>query len=403
MKKILSGILIITLLSVFGYGYFSHPKTANAGFTYSRSITINHNKVASSTAETYANFAVMVSSSTLDSLKTVSNGGHVQNNSGYDVAFYSNSDCSTGRLAAERDFYSSSTTGSVFWVKQSSISTTTDSTFYMCYGDSSISTDPNTDTNYGATSTWDTYYKGVYHLSNGTTLNANDSTSNANNGTLVSTPTADTGKIDGAAVFGAGGTERYISTPITNTAYTRGSIEWWQYNTYAYSDPSHIDGFWGHVASSNGLSGQRYTDGNFYVGWQDNRLVFAANSSNYPQNTWTHYSYVWTSGGNNYFYANGVQIASGSSGSLYNTGNNFHIAKVNGWANFTGRMDEFRLSDTNRSADWIATEYKNQSDPGTFITIGTENGGAPATTDSGLVMIVNASTIIINSPKVYIK
>src|SRR5207302_7471913 len=44
-------------------------------------------------------------------------------------------------------------------------------------------------------------------------------------------------------------------------------------------------------------------------------------------------------------------------------------------ANFTGSMDEVRLSNVARSADWIATEYNNQSSPAAFY-----NEGSPAIT-----------------------
>jgi hypothetical protein len=37
-------------------------------------------------------------------------------------------------------------------------------------------------------------------------------------------------------------------------------------------------------------------------------------------------------------------------------------------------MDEVRVSDVARSADWIATEYNNQSSPGTFCALGSETG-----------------------------
>src|SRR5690606_13283911 len=38
-------------------------------------------------------------------------------------------------------------------------------------------------------------------------------------------------------------------------------------------------------------------------------------------------------------------------------------------AYFNGIMDEVRLSNVIRSADWIATEYNNQNSPGTFYTV----------------------------------
>ena len=41
-----------------------------------------------------------------------------------------------------------------------------------------------------------------------------------------------------------------------------------------------------------------------------------------------------------------------------------------------GSLDEIRVSNTVRSADWIATEYNNQSSPATFYILGSESGNA---------------------------
>jgi hypothetical protein len=38
-----------------------------------------------------------------------------------------------------------------------------------------------------------------------------------------------------------------------------------------------------------------------------------------------------------------------------------------------GTLDEVRLSTSERSPTWIATEHNNQRSPGTFITMGSEN------------------------------
>src|SRR5204863_9948046 len=43
-------------------------------------------------------------------------------------------------------------------------------------------------------------------------------------------------------------------------------------------------------------------------------------------------------------------------------------------------LDEVRLSSSTRSAAWITTEYNNQSAPGTFITMGSENCAASTPT-----------------------
>jgi hypothetical protein len=40
-------------------------------------------------------------------------------------------------------------------------------------------------------------------------------------------------------------------------------------------------------------------------------------------------------------------------------------------------MDELRISNTGRTADWILTSYNNQNSPSTFYSVGAEE------TDSG--------------------
>src|SRR5215813_13150677 len=41
--------------------------------------------------------------------------------------------------------------------------------------------------------------------------------------------------------------------------------------------------------------------------------------------------------------------------------------------NAAGTLDEVRLSTTERTANWVTTEYNNQNSPGTFITMGSES------------------------------
>ena len=63
-----------------------------------------------------------------------------------------------------------------------------------------------------AGSAWDGNYVGVWHVPNGTTLGANDSTSNGNNASAMTTPSASAGVIDGAATRASGD---YIQVPNT--------------------------------------------------------------------------------------------------------------------------------------------------------------------------------------------
>src|SRR5439155_9565481 len=166
------------------------PTATPSGNTCQRQMTVNHTLVPS----TQSNFAVLVSV-TDATLRTVSNGGHVANPNGYDIGFYTDSSGST-KLKWEIDSYNPSTGQLIAWVKILNLSSTSDTSFYLFYGDPSITTDQSDPVN-----TWDSNFKAIYHLGNGTTLNAADSTGGGHNGTLVNSPTATTGKIDGAAHF----------------------------------------------------------------------------------------------------------------------------------------------------------------------------------------------------------
>src|SRR6266480_1761190 len=67
----------------------------------------------------------------------------------------------------------------------------------------------------------------------------------------------------------------------------------------------------------------------------------------------------------------GTRTASGlgnfSNSSLY------FMSRAASALNAAGTLDEVRLSTLERSGNWVVTEYSNQSSPGTFITMGSEN------------------------------
>ena len=73
----------------------------------------------------------------------------------------------------------------------------------------------------------------------------------------------------------------------------------------------------------------------------------------------------------------GFATKPGGPGSVL-TGTHFDLGReqIDG-ENFSGILDEARLSNVARSADWIATEYNNQSSPATFYALGGEDGSAP--------------------------
>ena len=70
-----------------------------------------------------------------------------------------------------------------------------------------------------------------------------------------------------------------------------------------------------------------------------------------------------------YFYLNGASVGSESSSLIAgNSASGTQTFEIGG-ANWLGGIDEVRMADTVRTADWIATEYNNQSSPSTFYSV----------------------------------
>ena len=121
---------------------------------------------------------------------------------------------------------------------------------------------------------WDANYQGVWHLPNGTTLSATDSTSNGNNGTIANAQAA-AGEIGGAASFNGGnasldlgsGSGLRITGPITAEAWI--NVTGWPANGY----PAGLLGMgYSYASGKTGWMLEAVTDngGNHYLSWTSN-------------------------------------------------------------------------------------------------------------------------------------
>ncbi len=205
--------------------------SAFAGYSYQRSITVNASQVNNNTGS-LTQFPVLVCGNassnacniSVANMATVAHGGHVQNSSGYDIIFTTDSGCSN-KLNWEMENYNATTGEFEAWVSNSltALSGTSNTTFYMCYGNAPISTFQST-----ASSVWDSNYAAVWHFPNGSTLTANDSTSNSNTGTITNA-SATSGQVDGTANFN--GTNTYIQAANREVSLTSFTISGWVKST----------------------------------------------------------------------------------------------------------------------------------------------------------------------------
>ena len=370
-------------------------------WNYRMPITISHNMVGSSTTATLSNFPVLVSV-TNPSLRSVSNSGFVASTSGADILF---TDSDGGiKLPHEIESYDAVNGILVAWVKVPILSTTIDHTIYIYYGNSTA----NLLSQQNPTAVWDSNYAGVWHLGNGTTLSANDSTSNGYNGTATAGMAAGAGKIGGGAKYPVSNTidnivipDRaglHISQPLTTSIWfnipsTGSSVIQvvFSKNYYvSYSPAIDYNGYYQWVGSSDSAA----------TGWNTYPTVYSAGA-------W-HYVSVTQTGGHTYIYIDGSLVkdmTDGGSPNYLTLAYNMIIGGDNGAFTapiINGTTDEARISNIDRTADWITTEYLNQSAPGSYVTLGAQqtSGTATQTTNWYNASWTNRRTITIDHRKV---
>lgn len=306
-------------------------------------------------------FPVLVSV-TDDNLKSIGNGGYVSNTSGYDIIFTDSNE--TAKLDHEIESYNSANGSINMWVRIPTLNSSTNTSFYIYYDNSSVNSSQE-----NITGVWDSNFKRVYHLVDGTTLSAKDSTANSQNGT-INGATAITGKVDGAANFTYSGSQ-YISSPTTGlpTGANSWTMECW---LKLPTVPAQGSGTWPPIIDlGTRVTGQEVS---LWVDTDTQKLSLGLYNvydiKAVTPSSGNFYHLVGTyDGANANFYVNGT--SQGYHSATLNV--TYGIANIGKgtWSDYlTGVTDEVRISSTDRYAGWISTEYNNQSSPSTFEKFG---------------------------------
>jgi len=371
-------ILILLFCSTSAMASFS-------GYTYRRTLTIDHAKVSTGTL-TYTNFPVLFQDT--DVTLSTGVGGHFSNTNAYDMIFSTNSTCNFSLKFDTETFNNTGSAQTNIYIQVPIISSTTDTLLYACYGNAAITTYQGI-----STATWDSNYLGVYHLgtfSAAQNLPAIDSTSNNNLGTVYGSTVTSSGQIDGAGSF---------------VATSSNSISLGTPSMYSQLQVPMTISAWYYPFSSDG-------NGNEIVSNQDEPVTKAILLGATFIEAWTseatctsNHGFIWTGAGTPlsqaWHYI--VETVSGTISSPQLTlaldgyapqsfspaafcaspsnsfptvigGNKQASAGVSN-SSFNGFIDEVRISNIARSADWNQTEYNNQHSPSTFMSIGAEVGG----------------------------
>jgi hypothetical protein len=352
-------------------------------FAYRNKITIPGTKVYGTS--NLENFPVLISLTDAH-LKHTDYGGHVTNANGWDIIFRgSNSTTCNGTapctLYHEIESYDAVNGVLVAWVNVPVLpcDDATNTDIYIYYGNPCINLATQEPGN-----VWDASFKGVWHLKEdqsgtGTADLYNDSTSNSNHGDDYISATGKTGEIASGQQFDdsndyilvANSTSLGITGDITISAWIQRS------GTTTTADVI--------LMKSNNSSRWNY---DFYIGktsYTDKLVLYSdsptpkyASSTGTITDTLWHHVAATRSGTTVTFYIDGASSGSPTmTGAFANNADPVYIGNYGNLDPFGGYLDEVRLSNAARSADWIKTEYSNQYAPGSFYTYvsGNEESG----------------------------
>lgn len=369
----IKGVFLVLLLSI-QLVTVGQP----SGYGFGKRITINSSQISGNLD--LINFPILINLSDLN-LRTTGNGGRLENNSGYDIVF-TLSDCST-ILDHQIEKYDSITGDYIAWVRIPVLPANNDTVIHMYYGNSSVVSNPST------TSTWDSDFLGIWHMAedpSGAAPQILDATSGGNNGTSNGVMTSGDlvdGKCGDALDFD--GVNDYIDFgDILIDGLTSITVEAWinAQSLRTKGSPSGHNSNEGAIIHKNGASddnlGVTVTTGGtaFYLDDGGNNTPLATSPS---LNTWVHIVCTWDRDTMKVYLDGTLDATLGNvNGTLVNNTNSLRLGGLHGAGGgnpheFDGLIDEVRLSDVARTADWIKTTFNNHNIPDSFISISSES------------------------------
>jgi concanavalin A-like lectin/glucanase superfamily protein/uncharacterized protein DUF2341 len=326
------------------------------GWNYCKEITINSVKVD----DDLENFPVLIHHTSSD-LTT-----HAQSD-GDDFFFIT---VEGTKLNHEIEQYDKNTGELIAWVKIPNLSSTTNTKLYMYYGN------PNCDSQQSPEKVWDSNYIAVYHMDditdgtgNGNTLGEHGGISKTNDGKIGSCYSFD-------------GYNDYLADIWTPPSKI--TVEAWFYADIKEEDACRdIVCIRNDASHGNAVLEKRHVTDNYelwftggYPDWEK------AKYADWSAQTWLYAAGTAEKNAYTKMYLNGLHSASSTNARTNDldtiSGTEFCIGQRGGPLphgqdrRWDGRIDEVRISNIVRSAEWILTSYNNQNDPDSFMTIGDE-------------------------------
>ena len=346
----------------------------NDSWEHRKKITTSLNTEISSDL---TNFPTLISFTDSDLTKATESDGT-------DIVFTASD--GTTELAYEIERFDSSTGEIIAWVNIPTVSASENTDIYIYY--KGTASTPST--------VWDSNYKLVYHLNqtvDGTVDEITDASGTGNHGTAGGTgdKTFAVSRITNQveAKIGYGQSFDGPTEPDLNDVGSGDFI--WVNGVSSWPTDDVTVEFWVNVATDENSVNSMAILG-YRAGGNSNELLLTrADELNMlvrgtklldsevdaATSDWTHIMVVYADGANKIYQDGTLQASSTASTDGPRANGNFVLGadidqstKVNN--ELVGDMDEFRISNTSRSADWAAASYANQNNPSSFLTIGPE-------------------------------
>jgi hypothetical protein len=354
------------------------PDAPPPPFAWRRAITIARGKVGEAGTARLTDFPLLVSVQDAD-LRSAANGGQVASAAGDDLVFRALSAATCAGPAActldhELEAYDPAAGRLIAWVRVPALQGAAageDSVVYLYYGAPSV-----TSPSQRPAAVWGAY-GGVWHLGEGAGALARDATSNGNDATGVGGPRpAAAGQIGlGVELDGAGAHLQAANSPSLGLEAS-GTVSLW-YRTDTAGDwrglfskgPRVNDA---DAATNYALELDPMDQLSWYLG--DATRSFNARSGPHPDTTsFHHVAMVWDQGILRRYYDGA--LVDNPVGLTVTPARNDLPLRIGIYSGdlvdpFDGTLDEIRVSAAARATEWVVTEFRNQSAPGSFHTLG---------------------------------
>ena len=380
-RQVLSIVTVFSLVISFCIPLLMLQSVTRAAYTdynYFKKITINHNLVDNN-LKNYPVYIKIVDDSDIygDVLANLS-----------DIAFFD----SSNSTQFNHELISYSLAGNVvnaeIMVKLNSISSSVDTVFYMYYGDSDgvYSKD-----GYNPEDVWDSDFLGVWHCNDDHNNLANDSTSNDNDLTLVNTPTVTASGISGSCLtFEASNSEYMYHNTLLDTFPATCTYEVWVKEDSFTGSHRVIRKITVNSEDQFNINANDGSPDIYKISIEGNAqgAIETASSLSIPEGSWEYISAVYNGNGNKAYIVHNRTVDTTASAIQTIGSGTYDNFKVAGDSSFLdGKIDELRVSQTNRNDSWRNATYENFADYSNFITMGSQQEGdgfpaPPSTTDA---------------------